>query len=133
SAADRRWIDALTQTINETWDGAHPQQPKSHGYLGSEKYIRLQFQDYLLALLSAAKYHNELTSQCPGGSQTPAHKSPATQPQLLDIEGDPSVDFNTEFLERWRTTSNYALFNRLTSDALLYFSIVEPRHPNAGP
>lgn len=49
----------------------------------------------------------------------------------MDIEGDPSLDFNPEFLERWRTTTNFALFHRLTSDALL-FSIVEPRHPCAG-
>lgn len=40
-------------------------------------------------------------------------------------------EFGTHFLERWRTTPNYALFHRLTSDSHL-FSIVEPRHPCAG-
>ncbi|EEH16704.2 hypothetical protein PABG_06791 [Paracoccidioides brasiliensis Pb03] len=119
SVADRRWIDFLTQTIYETWDDAHPERPKSHGYLGSEEFIRLQFEEYLLALLSCEKYHNEVQN-C---SWTP---SPG-----LDIEGDPASEFGTEFLERWRTTSNYALFNRLTSDSHL-FSIVEPRHPCAG-
>lgn len=53
------------------------------------------------------------------------------QTQAMDIEGDPALDFNLEFLERWRQTPNYALFDQLTSDALL-FSIVEPRHPCAG-
>jgi hypothetical protein len=33
------------------------------------------------------------------------------------------------FLAQWKNTSNYALFSRLTSDALL-FSITEPRHPS---
>ncbi|OAX77884.1 hypothetical protein ACJ72_07812 [Emergomyces africanus] len=119
SIADRRWIDFLTQTIYETWDDAHPEQPKTHGYLGSEEFIRLQFEEYLLALLSCEKYHDEV------------HRGSRTISPGLDIEGDPAAEFGTEFLERWRTTSNYDLFHRLTSDSLL-FSIVEPRHPCAG-
>ncbi|PGH32780.1 hypothetical protein GX50_04434 [[Emmonsia] crescens] len=119
SVADRRWIDFLTQTIYETWDDAHPEQPKTHGYLGSEEFIRLQFEEYLLALLSCEKHHDEV------------HRGSGTLSPGLDIEGDPASEFGTEFLERWRTTSNYALFYRLTSDSLL-FSIVEPRHPCAG-
>ena len=49
----------------------------------------------------------------------------------MNIEGDPALEFNQDFLDLWRTTPNYALFDRLTSDALL-FSIVEPRHPCSG-
>lgn len=131
TAADRRWIDFLTQTINETWDDAHPDRPKTHGYLGSEEFIRLQFEEYLLALLSCWKYHEQISSQGTPGSPNFGPKSPGLQSQAMDIEGDPALDFNPEFLERWRTTTNFALFNRLTSDALL-FSIVEPRHPCAG-
>lgn len=87
--------------------------------MGSEEFIRMQFEEYLLALLSCVNYA-EQSGPATGGS------APST-----DIEGDPSAEFNTEFLARWRTTPNYALFRRLTSDALL-FSIVEPRHPCAG-
>ncbi|KAK2764361.1 late secretory pathway protein avl9 [Arachnomyces sp. PD_36] len=126
SVADRRWIDFLTQTINETWDEAHPERPKTHGYFGSEEFIRLQFEEYLLALLSCVKYQEEQTS--PGlGIQ----KQSTNQPQASDVEGNPAHEFNLEFLALWKTTPNYTLFNRLTSDALLY-SIVEPRHPCAG-
>ncbi|EEP79585.1 conserved hypothetical protein [Uncinocarpus reesii 1704] len=131
TAADRRWIDFLTQTINETWDDAHPDRPKAHGYLGSEEFIRLQFEEYLLALLASVKYHEQLTTQGSLGSPKAGPKSPGFQSQAIDIDGDPALDFNVDFLERWRTTPNYALFSRLTSDALL-FSIVEPRHPCAG-
>ncbi|KAL2824904.1 transport protein Avl9-domain-containing protein [Aspergillus cavernicola] len=127
SVADRRWIDAITQIVNETWDEAHPQQPKTHGYMGSEAFIRLQFEEYLLALLSCMKYHEELNS-CQTGE--PGRRSRA-QLEAFNIEGDPALEFNQEFLTQWRTTSNYALFQRLTSDALL-FSIAEPRHPSAG-
>lgn len=127
SAADRRWIDLLTQIVNDTWDEEHPSQPKTLGFMGSEEFIRLQFEEYLLALLSSMKYHEELYP-CDVGES--GHRG-RTQLQNLNIEGDPAIDFNTEFLAQWKTTSNYALFSRLTSDALL-FSITEPRHPNAG-
>ncbi|PLN77616.1 transport protein Avl9-domain-containing protein [Aspergillus taichungensis] len=127
STADRRWIDLLTQIINETWDESHPERPRTHGYMGSEEFIRLQFEEYLLALLACMKYHEELHSFNAGG---PGRR---TQEQIdgLNIEGDPALEFNGEFLAMWQNTSNYALFSRLTSDALP-FSIVEPRHPCAG-
>ncbi|KAJ5950563.1 Late secretory pathway protein AVL9 [Penicillium vulpinum] len=127
SAADRRWIDLLTQIVNDTWDEEHPSQPKTLGFMGSEEFIRLQFEEYLLALLSSMKYHEELYPSDAGDS---GNRS-GTQLQTYNIEGDPAIDFNTEFLTQWKTTYNYALFSRLTSDALL-FSITEPRHPNAG-
>ncbi|KAJ5135426.1 Late secretory pathway protein AVL9 [Penicillium bovifimosum] len=127
SAADRRWIDLLTQIVNDTWDEEHPSQPKTLGFMGSEEFIRLQFEEYLLALLSSMKYHEELSS-----SNAPDSLNRSKTPmQNYNIEGDPASDFNTEFLAHWKTTSNYALFSRLTSDALL-FSITEPRHPSAG-
>ncbi|KAJ5676974.1 uncharacterized protein N7477_002607 [Penicillium maclennaniae] len=127
SVADRRWIDLLTQIVNETWDEEHPSQPKTLGFMGSEEFIRLQFEEYLLALLSSMKYHEELNSITSGGSP---HRSRA-QLQNFNIEGDPALDFNPEFLIQWQKTSNYALFSKLTSDALL-FSITEPKHPSAG-
>lgn len=73
------------------------------------------------------KYHEELSSFNSGDS---GHRSKG-ELQALNIEGDPALEFNSEFLALWQNTSNYALFKRLTSDALL-FSIVEPRHPCAG-
>ncbi|RMZ46753.1 avl9 protein [Aspergillus flavus] len=127
SVADRRWIDLLTQIINDTWDEAHPEQPKTHGFMGSEEFIRLQFEEYLLALLSCMKYHEELDSFNAGD---PGRRS-REQLEAFNIEGDPALEFNAEFLAQWQNTSNYELFKRLTSDALLY-SIVEPRHPCAG-
>lgn len=95
--------------------------------MGSEEFIRLQFEEYLLALLSSMKYHEELNSIVSGDSP---HRSRA-QLQNFNIEGDPALDFNADFLAQWQKTSNYTLFSRLTSDALL-FSITEPRHPSAG-
>lgn len=116
SAADRRWIDFLTQTVNDTWDDSDPSRPKTMGFLGSEEFIRLQFEEYLLALLSSIKYHLYL--------QTPNAKP------MPNIDGDPTSDYNTEWIHAWQQTSNFSLFNRITDVHL--FDVVEPKHPTAG-
>lgn len=116
SAADRRWIDFLTQTITSTWDEHNPSRPKSLGYMGSEEFIRLQFEEYLLALLASVSYHIYL-------------ENPRNTP-IPNIEGDPSLDFNSDWIHAWRQTSSFALFASHTDSHL--FDIVEPRHPTAG-
>lgn len=73
------------------------------------------------------KYHEELD----GFNAGDPNRRDKGELQALNIEGDPAQEFNPEFLTLWQNTSNYTLFKRLTSDALL-FSIVEPRHPCAG-
>ena len=120
STADRRWIDFLTQTVNDSWDDANPSRPKTYGYAGSEEFIRLQFEEYLLAMLSAMKYRQYLDS----------HKEGDPKALLADVEGDPSAEFSPPFIDAWQSTENFKLWNRVT-DGLL-FDIVEPRHPCAG-
>ena len=116
SAADRRWIDFLTQTVYDTWDDNNPSRPKTMGYMGSEEFIRLQFEEYLLALLSTVKYHNYLSL-------------PTTKPQSA-TDPDPLTDFNPDWVHHWQTTTSYALFAKTTDRNL--FDIVDPRHPTAG-
>lgn len=120
STADRRWIDFLTQAVNETWDEADPSRPKTHGYVGSEEFIRLQFEEYLFAFLAAEKYHQYLSKQNAGDPKA----------LLADVEGDPSIEFAPTFRDAWQQTENYKLWQRLTD--LHLFDIVEPRHPCAG-
>lgn len=86
------------------------------GYMGSEEFIRLQFEEYLLALLSTVKYHNYLS--------LPTTKS------LAPTDPDPLTDFNPDWVHHWQTTTSYALFARTTDTNL--FDVVEPRHPTAG-
>ena len=120
SVADRRWIDFLTQAVNDTWDDADPSRSKTHGYAGSEEFIRLQFEEYLLAMLSAAKYHTYLDT----------HRDGDRKALLADVDGDPSYEFAHGYLEAWLGTENFKLWNRTTDSHL--FDVVEPRHPCAG-
>ena len=123
SASDRRWIDFITQEVNDTWDDANPGRPKTMGYVGSEEFIRLQFEEYLLSLISAVKYHNYTTTVSSRTGRAPA-------PPLPHIEGDPSQDFGVEFVEYWSRTENYKLWNANTDPHIYEFA--EPKHPCAG-
>ncbi|KAF5645694.1 hypothetical protein F52700_2257 [Fusarium sp. NRRL 52700] len=119
TAADRRWIDYLTHEINETWDEANPSRPKTLKYVGSEEFIRLQFEEYILALISSVKYHNYLNA------------NPNNPKAILpEVEGDPVADFGYEWVEAWKRTENYRMWNANTDSHL--FDIVDPRHPCAG-
>lgn len=119
STPDRRWIDFITQNVNDTWDEANPSRPKTMGYVGSEEFIRVQFEEYLLALISSVKYHAYLGKH-------------AHNPRMLlpEIEGDPSHDFGPDFVEAWSRTENFRIWNTHTDSHL--FDIVEPKHPCAG-
>ena len=119
SVPDRRWIDFITQNVNDTWDEANPGRPNTLGYVGSEEFIRLQFEEYLLSLLSSVKYHSHLTRH-------------ANNPRMLlpHIDGDPSVDFGPDFIEAWKRTENYRIWDAHTDSHL--FDVVEPKHPCAG-
>lgn len=119
SVPDRRWIDFITQAVNDTWDDANPGRPKTMGYVGSEEFIRLQFEDYLLGLISSVKYHNILVKHGNDPRMTLPH-----------IEGDPSIDFGTEWVEMWMRTENYRIWDANTEDHLV--SVVEPKHLCAG-
>ncbi|EME85417.1 uncharacterized protein MYCFIDRAFT_60285 [Pseudocercospora fijiensis CIRAD86] len=120
TVADRRWIDFLTQAVNDTWDESDPSRPNTHGYAGSEEMIRLNFEEYIIALLSAAKYHKYIAKHGGGDPKT----------LLADIDGDPVTEFSDRYVEAWQQSENYKLWDRTTDDHL--FDICEPKHPMAG-
>ncbi|KAF2101229.1 hypothetical protein NA57DRAFT_72671 [Rhizodiscina lignyota] len=116
---DRRWIDFLTQSVNETWDEANPGRPNTMGYVGSEEFIRLQFEEYLLALLSAVKYKLYVQKN----KEDP-------KALLADVEGDPATEFSPDWVEAWLLTDNCRVFQKFTDSHI--FDIVEPTHPATG-
>ncbi|KAF2742110.1 hypothetical protein M011DRAFT_296252 [Sporormia fimetaria CBS 119925] len=118
STPDRRWIDFLTQTVNDTWDESDPSRPKDHGYAGSEEFIRMQFEEYLLALLSSVK------------CKLYFEKNKDKENLIPDIEGDPAADFSNDFIDAWMKTENFRIFDKFTDSHL--FDITDPKHPCSG-
>ena len=89
------------------------------GYIGSEEFIRLQFEEYLLSLISSVKCHNYLL-----------HHANNPNVMLPQVDGDPSTDFGADWIEAWSRSENYRIWDRNTDSHL--FDIVEPKHPCAG-
>jgi hypothetical protein len=118
STPDRRWIDFLTQTVNDSWDESNPDRPKDHGYAGSEEFIRMQFEEYLLAMLSAVKY------------KMYQEKNLGKETIITDFEGDPAGEFSNEYIHAWMSTENFRIWHKFTDSHL--FDIVDPKHPCSG-
>lgn len=118
STPDRRWIDFLTQTVNDTWDESNPSRPKDHGYAGSEEFIRMQFEEYLLAMLSAVKL------------KAYQEKNHNREKIVIEHEGDPAGEFSNHYIDAWMKTENYRIWNKFTDSHL--FDIVDPKHPCSG-
>ncbi|PHH59212.1 hypothetical protein CDD81_3567 [Ophiocordyceps australis] len=115
TAADRRWIDFLTHEVNETWDEANPGRPKTMQYLGSEEFIRSQFEAYILGLISSVKYHNYLADTGDGARSS---------------ADDPATDYGLDWVEAWKRTENYRMWDAHTDSNM--FAVSEPKHPSAG-
>ncbi|PHH74757.1 hypothetical protein CDD82_4797 [Ophiocordyceps australis] len=118
TAADRRWIDFLTHEVNETWDETNPGRPKTMQYLGSEEFIRSQFEAYILGLISSVKYHNYLPENGDG---------PRSSYTGVD---DPAIDYGLDWVEAWKRTENYRMWDAHTDSNM--FAVSEPKHPCAG-
>ncbi|OAL03022.1 LAlv9 family protein [Phaeosphaeriaceae sp. SRC1lsM3a] len=118
STPDRRWIDFLTQTVQDTWDETNPSRPKDHGFAGSEEFIRMQFEEYLLAMLASVKYKLYVEKN--------AHK----ESMITDVEGDPASEFSNDWVHAWMQTENFRIWNKFTDSHL--FDIVDPKHPCSG-
>ncbi|CRK25369.1 hypothetical protein BN1723_003275 [Verticillium longisporum] len=94
---------------------ARIQDPQMTGY----EFIRLQFEEYILSLISSFKYHKHL--------QANQHNPRALLPH---IDGDPVLDFGADFIDAWQRTENHRMWNTHTDSHL--FDVVEPKHPCAG-
>lgn len=86
-------------------------------YIGSEEFIRSQFEAYMLGLISSVKFHNFLLSQ---GEDT----------STMGSDSDPAVDFGHEWVDAWKKTENYRMWDAHTDINL--FAVSEPKHPCAG-
>ena len=92
------------------------------GYMGSEEFIRLQFEEYLLSLISSVKYHihlkddrndprSLLTDIGKGSSSRCSHVSF----ELISLtDGDPSLEFGADWVEAWMRTENFRIFAKFT-------------------
>ncbi|TRM63898.1 transport protein Avl9-domain-containing protein [Schizophyllum amplum] len=120
-AGDRKWMDDIVQAVNEgyaeTEDG--PMQPAMQVQIqGSDDYLRVKFEEYIS--LCWPRCDTRTSSR-----RRHAIGSPGT-PDMT-----PWMDFNPLWLQEFRATNVYELWERTTDSAL--FDIVEPSSTNNWP
>ncbi|KAG7663381.1 uncharacterized protein J8A68_003129 [[Candida] subhashii] len=110
STLDKRFINHLINTVQS--------EPRSSDkYIGSDDYIRYQFEDYLNSLISTMRF-----SQYVDRFQLP--------PPGFTTEGDKhignTVDFNPKFIEAWKQSQNFKIWNSMADDFI--FNFIDPKH-----
>ncbi|KTW31375.1 hypothetical protein T552_00020 [Pneumocystis carinii B80] len=118
SFSDRKWINDIIMSVIDSWDESDTSRPKTMGFLSSEEHLRAQFEEYFLALAATVKYDNYLAKI------KNSQKLNITQ---LDTHENIIREFGQCWIEQWKFTENYRLWNKYTDDEL--FDIVDPRHP----
>ncbi|CAN6675007.1 hypothetical protein TRVA0_078S00166 [Trichomonascus vanleenenianus] len=128
SSDDKKWMDAIVHSVTSTWDPEDPWKPKNLGFIGSEDYIRIQFEDYIMNLLSSVKYDQFITRRL-GNIQS--NVSPGMLVGRPNIQGNPIKLYNMDWVHEWMHSNNYRIFNRFTDPEI--FDVVEPRHMASDP
>lgn len=121
STADRKWIDAIVATVEESWDPDNPDIPITKSFLGSEENVRNLFENYLYSMCSVVRYDQYLLRKARSGR-------PPSPEHFLDIEHDlQMVDYGPSFLLHWKRTENFKMWD--ASCDLECFDVFEPKHP----
>ncbi|KAG4303965.1 hypothetical protein PORY_002618 [Pneumocystis oryctolagi] len=118
SFSDKKWINSIIMSVINSWDESDTSRPKSMGFLGSEEDLRAQFEEYFLALAATVKYDNYLNK---------IKNLPNFNVASLDTHENTIRGFGRSWIEQWKFSENYRLWNKYTDDKL--FDVVEPKHP----
>lgn len=145
---DKRFINNLVAEVRQRHQN-HQQQllegantasaaAAEESYIGSDDYIRYQFEDYLLSLLSTTRYNQyveKFGAPPPGFSaEQPTASAPIDEDSWsshLDVEtnnvhnGDLTL-FNKKFVESWTKTANFKIWNATADDFV--FNFLDPKH-----
>ena len=118
---DKKWIDSMVAVVEETWNGSGDvETPKNSQFKGSEDFLRWQFEDYLTGLASSIKLDEYISWN---RENQPSRLDGLTEDQL----NNKSIqNFGIAWVNVWKQTQNFELFNRCTDDRL--FDLFPPKH-----
>ncbi|KAK8853450.1 hypothetical protein IAR55_004157 [Kwoniella newhampshirensis] len=117
--ADRRWMDEVVRTVEETYETPEGESPS---FRGSDDDLRARFEEYICAALSSIKYADFLS------------KGKAADISIIGqgeaASGNILLPFSEQWVSGFKTTPAYETWNGCTDPVL--FDICEPRHPCEG-
>lgn len=119
SNPDIKWMDSICNIVRLTWNENDAETPKNSQFEGSEDFIRWQFEDYLVGLLSSVKLYDFIET----------HKNNSAAMNTLPdefVQNAPINSFNLNWVKKWKETQNFHIFNNMTDDRL--FDLFQPKH-----
>ncbi|KAH8818612.1 transport protein Avl9-domain-containing protein, partial [Flagelloscypha sp. PMI_526] len=122
TAADRKWMDEIMQAVTESY--VQEENGLGGEFKGSDDWLREKFEEYISSFLSTVRYRDFLARSGKAPTTTMADDGSGSTTSSL-------TDFNPLFLEEFKKTHAYNIWERVTDDML--FDIVEARHPTPAP
>ncbi|PLW37176.1 hypothetical protein PCASD_11144 [Puccinia coronata f. sp. avenae] len=120
TSADRKWMDELIEAVDSSWNEDDPSRPVGNKFLGSDDYVRREFENYVCSVLSVVKYASYCENSRGGG------------PTLGNNESANAsiAAFNETFIQAFKTTHAFKLWDKHTDSVI--FDLIDPRHPCEG-
>lgn len=116
---DKKWMDSIVNAVISSWNENDLDTPRNSQFEGSEDFIRWQFEDYLTGLLSSIKLSDYIAS--------PKENDTSLQSIPEDLQNShPIQQFNSSWVQKWRETQNFKIFNTYTDDRI--FDLFPPKH-----
>ncbi|CEQ40758.1 SPOSA6832_02416 [Sporobolomyces salmonicolor] len=123
TAADRKWMDELVTTVEQSWDPRDPSRPQGQGFVGSEDFLRGKFEEYVCSLLACVKFGDFLANgaradmllSAPGTSASFHFASFSLPSTLLPSHRPSSHDTRTNTCSLLPTTGWLSLVTELES------------------
>ncbi|GAA5857761.1 hypothetical protein JCM5353_002200 [Sporobolomyces roseus] len=120
--ADRKWMDELVTTVDQSWNAEDPTRPEGMGWIGSEDFLRGKFEEYVCSLLACVKFGDFL------------EKGQHARPEMLlsapELESYNPSSFNEGFIKAFKQTRAFEIWDKNTDEVI--FDLVEPKHPMEG-
>ncbi|GAA5839999.1 hypothetical protein JCM3766R1_000637 [Sporobolomyces carnicolor] len=120
--ADRKWMDELVTTVDQSWNKDDPTRPEGLGWIGSEDFLRGKFEEYVCSLLACVKFGDFL--------EKGHHSRPDMLLSAPELESYNPSSFNESFIKAFRHTRAFEIWDRNTDEVI--FDLVEPKHPMEG-
>lgn len=120
TSADRKWMDEIIEAVDSSWNEDDPSRPVGNKFLGSDDYVRREFENYVCSVLSVVKY------------ATYCENSRGSGPTLGNNESANAsiAAFNEAFIQAFKTTHAFKLWDKHTDSVI--FDLIDPRHPCEG-
>lgn len=146
SSKDKKFVNTLISRIKHNNKEESQNGNDNEQFIGSDDYVRFEFEDYLLSLLSTTRYnqyYEKFNQPPPGFSNVTVHSNEISERKkssetsnikdqldegvsLNNMENGNLTLFNSSFIECWLTTNNFKIWDHMADEFI--FNFLDPKH-----